>query len=265
MGIHSPLRLPRDAADAAGHPIPLKTVRTKETVVRPADISCQAEVHMLPVRFEDIRSADILRLVQEKVSEHKKLEYKQRLSIGTGDEKAEFLADISSFANASGGDILFGISDERDQNGTPTGIPSEIMPLLVGNPASECARIEQLIETGIQPKIPFVQVKAVDIPEHGMVIVVRVGKSWVAPHMVTYANRSRFYRLTFDAARLALGASAARSLDFFEACRRKRNTIDYDQASVATDTEAAEITIEAGSFLELVEQWIETHHPKLAK
>jgi hypothetical protein len=79
------------------------------------------------------------------------------------------------------------------------------------------------------------------------------------------ANTQGPHRLTFDAARLALGAFAARSLDFFEACRRKRNTIDYDQASVATDTEAAEITVEAGSFLELVEQWIETHHPKLAK
>jgi hypothetical protein len=148
---------------------------------------------MLPIRFEDISSADILRLIQDKVSEHKTLEYKQRLSTGTGDEKAEFLADISSFANASGGDIIFGISDDRDENGMATGIPADIVPLVIGNPASECARIEQLIETGIQPKIPVVHVKAVAIPEHGLVIVVRVGKSWVAPHMVTYANRSRFY------------------------------------------------------------------------
>jgi len=72
------------------------------------------------------------------------------------------------------------------------------------------------------------------------------------------------HRLTFDAARLALGASATRSLDFFEACRRKRNVIDYDQASVATETEAAEVIAEAGSFLELVEQWITAHHPKLS-
>ena len=78
------------------------------------------------------------------------------------------------------------------------------------------------------------------------------------------ANTQGHHRLTFEAARLALGASASRSLDFFEACRRKRNVIDYDQASVATETEAAEVLVEAGSFLELVEQWIKTHHPKLA-
>jgi len=64
---------------------------------------------------------------------------------------------------------------------------------------------------------------------------------------------------------LALGASAARTLDFFEACRRKRNVIDYDQASVATETEAAEVVGEARSFLALVEEWITTHHPKLAR
>ena len=79
------------------------------------------------------------------------------------------------------------------------------------------------------------------------------------------ANTMGHHRLTFDTARLALGASADRSLDFFEACRRKRNVIDYDQASVATETEAAEVIAEAQSFLEFAEQWIKTHHPKLAR
>src|SRR6266849_1923219 len=70
------------------------------------------------------------------------------------------------------------------------------------------------------------------------------------------------HRLTFEAARLALGTSAARSLDFFEACRRKRNVIDYDHASVATNTEAEEIVAEAKEFFELVERWIAANHPK---
>jgi hypothetical protein len=48
------------------------------------------------------------------------------------------------------------------------------------------------------------------------------------------ASTPGHHRLTFEAARLALGTTAVRSLDFFEACRRKRNVIDYDHASVAT-------------------------------
>ena len=75
---------------------------------------------------------------------------------------------------------------------------------------------------------------------------------------------SGHHRLTFEAARLALGTTAARSLDFFEACRRKRNVIDYDHASVATHTEAEEIVAEAQALFELVERWIAANHPKLA-
>lgn len=77
------------------------------------------------------------------------------------------------------------------------------------------------------------------------------------------ASTPGHHRLTFEAARLALGASAARHLDFFEACRRKRNVIDYDHASVATHTEAQEIVAETNDFFELVEHWIAANHPKL--
>jgi len=36
-------------------------------------------------------------------------------------------------------------------------------------------------------------VKAIEIPERGHVLLIRVGKSWLAPHMVSYANRTRFF------------------------------------------------------------------------
>ena len=77
------------------------------------------------------------------------------------------------------------------------------------------------------------------------------------------ANTPGHHRLTFDAARLALGSSAVRSLDYFETCRRKRNVIDYDNAFVATKTEAEEIFAEAQAFCKLVENWIAAHHPTL--
>jgi hypothetical protein len=76
------------------------------------------------------------------------------------------------------------------------------------------------------------------------------------------AGTQGHHRLTFEAGRLALGASAARPLDFFEACRRKRNVIDYDHASVATRTEAEEIVAEARDFFDLVERWITAKHSR---
>ncbi|HMD39604.1 MAG TPA: hypothetical protein VKH15_09995 [Candidatus Acidoferrum sp.] len=78
------------------------------------------------------------------------------------------------------------------------------------------------------------------------------------------AGTQGHHRLTFEAARLALGAPALHLLDFFEACRRKRNIIDYDHASAATRTEAEEILVEANDFFDLVEGWISTNHSRFA-
>jgi hypothetical protein len=166
---------------------------------------------MLPISFDDIAAEDIMRLVTDKVSERKTLEYKKTLNIANTDDKAEFLADVSSFANASGGDIFFGITDEKGNDGNPTGIPGEIVGLMISNAGTECNRIEQLIQTGLQPRLPIVFVKALDIPKHGMVIVIRVGKSWAAPHMVSYANRTRFFSRNSSSGKVQLDVHQIRA------------------------------------------------------
>jgi uncharacterized protein (UPF0332 family) len=69
------------------------------------------------------------------------------------------------------------------------------------------------------------------------------------------------HRLTFEGAKLSVGKGADQLADYFDACRRKRNEIDYTGAMIATATEADELLIHAKSFLEMVEAWIETTHP----
>src|SRR5208282_5354975 len=73
------------------------------------------------------------------------------------------------------------------------------------------------------------------------------------------------HRLTFDGAKLALGPSAAQLADYFDACRRKRNEIDYTGAAVATTTEAEELLVHAKAFLVVVEAWIAKTHPALKR
>lgn len=73
------------------------------------------------------------------------------------------------------------------------------------------------------------------------------------------------HRLTFDGVKLAIGKSAEQLADYFEACRRKRNEIDYTGATIATATEADELLVHARAFLELVERWIESAHPKFKR
>jgi uncharacterized protein (UPF0332 family) len=69
------------------------------------------------------------------------------------------------------------------------------------------------------------------------------------------------HKISFDCIHLAMGAAADPFADYFDRCRRKRNTIDYDYAFVATETEAQEILQKANEFAELVEEWIAAKHP----
>jgi uncharacterized protein (UPF0332 family) len=71
------------------------------------------------------------------------------------------------------------------------------------------------------------------------------------------------HKTSFEALELAMGRSVASYSDYFDRCRRKRNVIDYDDAFVATATEAEEILAKAREFAEIVEQWIAKNHPSL--
>jgi uncharacterized protein (UPF0332 family) len=62
-----------------------------------------------------------------------------------------------------------------------------------------------------------------------------------------------------------LGKPAHKYADYFETCRRKRNTIDYTFSNVATETEAKEILVQATEFYYRVEDWITKNHPTLKK
>ncbi len=73
------------------------------------------------------------------------------------------------------------------------------------------------------------------------------------------------HQTTFEAAELALGAASVPFVAYFDACRRKRNTVDYDRAHVATETEASEIVTRARAFLALTETWVLQNHPLLKK
>jgi len=46
------------------------------------------------------------------------------------------------------------------------------------------------------------------------------------------------HQTTFEAVKLAIGKKASRFADYFETCRRKRNTVDYDLANVISHAEA---------------------------
>ena len=80
---------------------------------------------MIYKRFAQIDRSYIDDLILNGVSESINLDYKQDLILAKDDDKKEFLADVSSFANAAGGDLIYGISEKRDEQGKTTGIPEK--------------------------------------------------------------------------------------------------------------------------------------------
>ncbi len=59
------------------------------------------------------KEEDLQALVDNSVLECKTIEYKQALPSNSESGKKEFLADVSSFANASGGDLIYGVSESK--------------------------------------------------------------------------------------------------------------------------------------------------------
>ncbi len=150
---------------------------------------------MIPKPIAQITKADIDALITDKRAEIKTLEYKMKLPERTDEPKKEFLADISSFANASGGDVIYGVEPAKDENGKANGEPKAIAPLVGQNPDETKLWFENSIRDGIAPKLP-VQVKVIDgwdTDGKGFVVLIRIPKSFAAPHMVTCKGTSRFF------------------------------------------------------------------------
>src|SRR5438105_1567548 len=85
-----------------------------------------SSIFLKPVSQVD--AADLAQLIENGVAESPTIEYKQELPQASDAGKKEFLRDVSAFANASGGLMLFGIATRRDGN-TDTGVPDRIIGL----------------------------------------------------------------------------------------------------------------------------------------
>ncbi len=160
---------------------------------------------MIDRPLADIRPDDLQRLQVNGVAESRSLDYKESLPV-EGDDRREFLADVSSFANSSGGDLVYGVTEVRE-NGRPTGIPQAVNGLANVNPDAETLRLENMLRDGIAPRLPGVQLRWVPGLAQGPVLIIRVPRSWSGPHMVTFRQHSRFY---------ARNAGGKYALDVFE-------------------------------------------------
>lgn len=137
------------------------------------------------VPIAEISEAQLRALVEDEVPEGRGIDYKLTLPGTSVEDKKEFLADVSSFANAGGGDIVFGLAES---GGMPTGVPG-----LSDDLDEAMLRLESSIRDGIAPRIQGVVSRPINLGGGTKALVLRVPRSLSRPHVVVYKNHWKFH------------------------------------------------------------------------
>jgi len=143
---------------------------------------------MIPKELQEIEEEDLLSLIENEVLESRTLEYKKELPGDSKEDKIKFLANVSSFANADGGDIIYGIKQNNK-----TGLPEELVGLDVGNVDREIRRLEDMIRYGIEPRIIGIRFHPIKLSNSKIALIIRIPKSWIGPHRVVFNGHDKFY------------------------------------------------------------------------
>ena len=135
--------------------------------------------------------AHLDQLVADGEREGPHIDFKRDLPGAWSNEaKHEFLADTTAFANAGGGDLIFGVEEDGQA------VASALVPQTIANPDQEVRRLQDFLLNLSEPRFPGVQVHAVQISVGGIdgyAIIVRVPQSWAGPHRVK-TNQHFFIR-----------------------------------------------------------------------
>ncbi len=137
-------------------------------------------------RIEEITINHLQRLVDSKAFETRNLEFKRDLYGKSDSEKKEFLADVTSLANASGGDLLIGVSDVDGQASALPGVKVESVD-------AEFLRLENIVRDSVEPRLPVFQTIGIEIGEGKIVLLLRVPASVSMPHRVKFQGWGKFF------------------------------------------------------------------------
>lgn len=136
--------------------------------------------------IDELVENDLLELVDGGVSEGLFIEYKKALYGGSDADKRELLKDVSAFANSHGGHLIIGMVED---GGVATALPG-VAPEDID---AEVQRLDQIIRTGIEPRIPNCRIKFIRLSSDKYGIVIRVPRSWRVPHRISAQNTNRFW------------------------------------------------------------------------
>jgi hypothetical protein len=140
---------------------------------------------MISKQLDQINEDDLLALISNGISEGRTIEYKWELPGNSDGDKKEFLADASSFANTTGGDLIFGIDESQ-------GLPTQITGVQSADLDLEIRRLDSILASGLDPRIRYA-LRAMTCLGGEKLLIVRVERGWSGPHRVIFKGHDRFY------------------------------------------------------------------------
>jgi Putative DNA-binding domain len=141
---------------------------------------------MLTRALSDVTLQEVQTLCDNRVLEGRFYDFKA-VAIGSNErDKREFLADVTAFANAAGGDLILGVRENA-------GAADEICGIDLNDPDQEKQRLINLVRDGVEPRVSGLDTKWLPTSGTTGVMIIRVPRSWSAPHRVVYLKDMNFY------------------------------------------------------------------------
>jgi len=140
---------------------------------------------MINKKLSDIGLNDIKLLITNAVKEGRTIEYKSQMYSNNDKDRKELLADVSSFANKEGGDLIIGVTEKN-------GIAVKCDGIRLDDIDKTIQQLDSIILAGLEPRINY-NIVPVPINDSTYVIVIRISRSWNGPHRVVFKDNGKFY------------------------------------------------------------------------
>lgn len=179
---------------------------------------------MLLAKIEQIDEDFLRTLCDDHCPESDSLDFKRELPSGSKQDKdkqdkdkQELLKDVCAFANADGGDLVYGIEEKN-------GGAAALFPITSENFDAAKRRISQVLDAGLEPRVQGIRIRHVEV-NNGYVLVIRVPSSFDGPHCVRVQNNQRRFVMrngtsTTDLNYDQIRAAFDRTATFAERARR---------------------------------------------
>jgi Putative DNA-binding domain len=145
---------------------------------------------LFDIPLDSINESHLQSLVNS-VPEGRQIEYKLQLPSSLDQDVVEFLKDVTAMANTLGGDILYGVREGKDASGNTLAMSIDGVS---GEDADKVKqRLESFIRDNVRPRLIGHRIEPVKLSNGNQVFIVRLPRSWNAPHVIEYKKHWRFY------------------------------------------------------------------------